>query len=327
MDYFRHMQAFVAVVQAGSFVGAAERLGSSKAIISRQVLELEAHLGSRLLHRTTRRLSLTDTGSEYVERCRQILEDLADANAAASAGALHIGGRLKINAPLSFGNLHLAPLWGEFLKLHPQLELDITLTDRIVDLVEEGFDMAVRIGQQSSSSLVSRLLAHDRMVLCASPGYLREAAPLNALEDVRTHSVMAYSWWSGGDTWQLVDAQDKPVSVTTQPRLRANSGDTCRAAALADQGLIYQPGFLVGHDLREGRLQQVLPDLRGPEIGIHAVYPSRKHLPGKVRAMVDFLVAAFQTPAWAANSPPEKSRTKPQKKAKRGKINATKNQR
>jgi DNA-binding transcriptional LysR family regulator len=223
---------------------------------------------------------------------------VADANSAASQGASQISGRLKINAPLTFGNLHLAPLWGEFLKLHPLVELDITLTDRIVDLVEEGFDMAVRIAQQSSSSLVSRTLAHDRMVLCASPHYLHHAAPVETLADLAQHSVMAYSWWSGGDEWRFEDAQGKPHSVVTRPRLRANSGDTCRAAALADQGVIYQPQFLVGEDLRVGRLVRVLPALQGPAISIHVVYPSRKHLAGKVRAMVDFLGAAFQTPAW-----------------------------
>ena len=213
-----------------------------------------------------------------------------------------MSGRLKINAPLTFGNLHLAPLWGEFLKLHPKVELDITLTDRIVDLVDEGFDMAVRIAQQSSSSLVSRTLAHDSMVLCASPHYLRHAAPIQELADIASHSVMAYSWWSSGDEWQFEDPNGKPVSVVTRPRLRANSGDTCRAAALADQGVIYQPRFLVGEDLRAGRLVQVLPALRGPDIAINVVYPSRKHLPGKVRAMVDFLVAAFQTPVWGPAS-------------------------
>ena len=302
MSQFKQIQAFVAVVQAGSFVKAAERLASSKAVLSRQVQELEAQLGTRLLNRTTRRLSLTDAGAEYVERCRQILADLADANAAAGAGAVQAVGRLKINAPLTFGNLHLAPLWGEFLKLQPQVELDITLTDRIVDLVDEGFDMAVRISAQADSSLVSRTLAHDRMLLCAAPGYLRQAGPITHLDDLAHHSVMAYAWWSSGDVWQLEDAAGRLCRVTTRPRLRTNSGDTCRAAALADQGIIYQPGFLVAEDLRQGRLQRVLPALRGSAIAIHAVYPSRKYLPGTVRAMVDFLAAAFQTPAWGAYS-------------------------
>ena len=298
MDQFRQMQAFVAVVQVGSFVQAAERLATSKAVVSRLVLELEATLGTRLLNRTTRSLSLTDAGSEYLERCRQILEDVQDANTAASAGARQVGGRLKINAPLSFGNLHLAPLWGEFLKLYPQVELDISLTDRVIDLVDEGFDMAVRIALLGDSTLVSRALAQDEVLLCASPAYLRAAPPIQTLDDIAQHSVMAYSGWSGGDVWTLTDAQGKAYTTTTRPRMRANSGDTCRAAALADQGLIYQPGFLVGEDIRAGRLVRVLPALRGPRLGIHAVYPTRKHLPGKVRAMVDFLALAFKTPGW-----------------------------
>jgi DNA-binding transcriptional LysR family regulator len=298
MDQFRQMEAFVAVVQAGSFVQAAQRLDTSKAVVSRLIMELETALGTRLMQRTTRRLSLTDAGSDYFGRCRQILDDLADANAAASQGTVQVSGRLKINAPLTFGNLHLAPLWGEFLKLYPQVELDISLTDRLVDLVEEGYDLAVRISSQADSSLVSRTLAHDQMVVCASPHYLRQAPPITSLQDLARHSVMAYSWWSGGDVWQLEDALGGHHQVTTHPRLHANSGDTCRAAALADQGVIFQPAFLVGDDIRQGRLMRLLPDLHGPRIAIHAVYPSRKHLPGKVRAMVDFLAAAFQTPAW-----------------------------
>jgi len=300
MTQLKQMQAFLAVVQAGSFVGAAERLGSSKALVSRQLQDLESALGARLLHRTTRRLSLTDTGIDYAERCRQILADVDDANAAASAGSAETTGRLKINAPLTFGNLQLAPLWGEFLKLHPKVELDISLTDRIVNLVDEGFDMAVRIHAQPDSSLITRPLARDRMWLCASPRYVAQAAPIQGLEDLAAHSVMAYSWWSGGDTWTLYDRHGKPHSVTTHPRLHANSGDTCRAAALADQGVVYQPGFLVAEDLRRGDLVQLLPHLHGPDIPVCAVYPSRRHLPGKVRAMVDFLIAAFQAPTWGS---------------------------
>ncbi|WP_137894908.1 LysR family transcriptional regulator [Ramlibacter sp. 2FC] len=301
MDQLRQIEAFVAVVQAGSYVKAAERLALSKAVVSRLVLELEARLATRLLNRTTRRLSLTDTGAAYFERCRQLLDDLAEANAAASATTASARGRLKLNAPLSFGNLHLAPLWGEFLKLHPQVELDITLSDRVVDLVEEGFDLAVRIsraGRLPSSTLVARPLASDRIVLCASPAYLRDAPPIGQPQDLTQHRVMAYSWWSGGDVWTFSDAEGRSASVTTQPRLRTNSGDTCRAAALADQGVIYQPAFLVGADLRAGRLVEILPQWQGPRLDIQALYPSRSHLSAKVRAMVDFLVQAFQQPGW-----------------------------
>ena len=301
MDPLRQIEAFVAVVQAGSYVRAAERRDTSKAVLSRQVLDLEARLGTRLLNRTTRKLSLTETGAVYFERCRQILDDLADADAAASATTAAARGRLRINAPLTFGNLHLAPLWGEFLKLHPLVELDITLTDRVMDLVEEGFDLAVRIvqaGRLPSSSLVARQLASDRMLLCASPGYLRSAPAITHPEDLARHAAMAYAWWSGGDVWSFTDADGRTASVTIRPRLRTNSGDTCRAAALADQGVIYQPAFLVGPDVRAGRLVELLPVWRGPQLEIHAVYPSRTHLSGKVRAMVDFLASAFDQPGW-----------------------------
>jgi DNA-binding transcriptional LysR family regulator len=301
MDALRQIEAFVAVVRAGSYVKAAERQETSKAVLSRQVLELETRLGTRLLNRTTRRLSLTETGAAYFERCVQILDDLREADAAAGATTATARGRLRINAPLTFGNLHLAPLWGEFLKLHPAVELDITLTDRVVDLVEEGFDLAVRIaptGRLPSSSLVARTIADDRIVLCASPGYLRGAPALTHPADLAAHAVMAYAWWSGGDSWQFSGADGATADVTVRPRLRTNSGDTCRAAALADQGVIYQPAFLVGPDLRAGRLVELLSDWRGPTLDIHAVYPSRTHLSGKVRAMVDFLAQAFVQPGW-----------------------------
>ena len=301
MDQLRQIEAFTTVVNSGSFIKAADRLNISKAVVSRLVLDLEAQLGTRLLNRTTRRLSLTDSGTDYYERCRHILDDLAEANAAASATTAQPAGRLKINAPLTFGNLHLAPLWGDFLKAYPKVEIDVTLSDRTVDLVEEGYDLAIRIspaGGLQNSSMVARKLGADRTLLCASPGYLENAPPITSVLDLAEHRVMAYSYWSGGDVWTFRGPQGDE-SVTTHPRLRANSGDTCRAAALADQGVVLQPGFLVGPDLKAGRLVELLPAYRGSELVIHAVYPSRKHLSGKVRVMVDFLAESFKKPSWA----------------------------
>ncbi len=300
MDQLRQIEVFAAVVQSGSFVKAADRLGISRAVASRLVIELETALGTRLLNRTTRRLSLTATGTDYFERCRQVLDTLAEANAAASAQATQAVGRLKINAPLTFGNLHLAPLWGPFLAAHPQVELDITLSDRVVDLVEEGFDLAVRISaseQLQNSSLVARPLGQDRMRLCASPQYLAGAPAITRLKDLAAHPVIAYSYWSAGDVWAF-DGPAGRESVSTRARLRANSGDTCRAAALAHQGIVLQPAFIVGADLRAGHLVELLPQWHGPALTLHAVYPSRQHLSGKVRAMVDFLVESFRQPAW-----------------------------
>jgi DNA-binding transcriptional LysR family regulator len=297
MDLFRQMQAFVAVVQGGSFVKAADRLGTSKAVVSRLVLELEAQLATRLLNRTTRRQSLTEAGADYFERSRKILDDLAEANLAASAGTARPVGRLRINAPVSFGNLHLAPLWGGFLQQYPEVTLNITLSDRLVDLVEDGFDLAIRIARLPDSSLISRPLASTRVVLCAAPAYLAQHAPLTGIQDLAVHTVVAYSYWSGGDVWAF-EGPNGPVEVTTQARLRSNSGDTCLAAALAGQGLILQPDFIVGADLKHGRLVEVLPQYRAPLLVIHAVYPSRQHLSVKVRRMVDYLAAAFEQPAW-----------------------------
>lgn len=304
MDQFRQIEAFVAVVQSGSFVKAGERVGSSKAMVSRLVLELEARLGVRLLNRTTRRQSLTDAGLAYFERCQKILDELADANSAASANTVQPVGRLRINAPVTFGNLHLAPLWGRYLQQYPQVSLDVTLSDRVVDLVEEGYDLAIRIARLPDSSLVAQRLASTRLVLCASPDYLKRHATIRQLEDLASHAVIAYSYWSGGDTWSFEGARGR-VDVLTQPRLRTNSGDTCLAAALAGHGLILQPTFIVGPALKDGRLREVLPRFIAPALDIQAVYPSRQHLSVKVRRMVEFLAGAFEKPAWeAANARP-----------------------
>ena len=292
MDQFKEIESFVAVAQLGSFVKAADKLGLSKAMVSRNVSELEARLGVRLMQRTTRRLALSDAGAEYLQRCVQILGELQDANAAVSATALQAQGLLKVTAPLTFGIRHLAPLWGEFLRIHPRVELEVNLNDRVVDLIEEGYDLAVRIGQLASSTLIARRIAGTRLVLCASPRYLRQAAPIHELDDVADRDVIAYSYLATGEQWHF-SGPHGARSIEVRPRLRSNSGDTCRAAALADQGIVFQPSFLVGEDLKAGRLVEILPQYAGPELDINLVYPSRVHLSHKVRVMVEFLSAAF----------------------------------
>ncbi len=222
----------------------------------------------------------------------QILAELADANAAISAGAVQAQGLLKITAPVTFGIRHLAPLWGEFLRVHPQVALEVNLSDRVVDLIEEGYDLAVRVGQLVPSTLVARRIASTRLLLCASPRYLQQAAPIRELADLVQHDVIAYSYLATGEQWHF-SGPEGARSITVHPRLRSNSGDTCRAAALADQGVVFQPGFLVGEDLKAGRLVQILPQYAGPELDISVVYASRQYLPHKVRAMVEFLATAF----------------------------------
>lgn len=299
MDRFVEMQTFNAVVDAGSFVKAADALGVSKAAVSRYVVDMETRLGVRLLHRTTRRLSLTDAGQVFYARSKELLSELDEAEAEVSSRSEAATGTLRINAPFTFGILHLAPLWGQFKSQQPKVTLDITLSDRVVDLVEEGYDIAIRIAKLENSTLISKRLATTRMVLCASPQYLQQHGVPQHPSELAQHAVIAYSYWSARDEWPFEGPQG-PVSVKTRPCISTNNGDTCRAAALAHQGVILQPSFLVSRDLAEGTLVELMPKYRSIELGIYAVYPTRKHVPAKVRALIDFLAAHFssQTPAW-----------------------------
>ncbi|WP_244171090.1 LysR family transcriptional regulator [Xanthomonas populi] len=291
------MNTFTAVVEAGSFVRAMEVVGLSKPAVSRHVNELEQHLGTRLLQRTTRRLSLTGEGQAYYQRCKDILLAVQEAEAEVGASALQAQGRLRIGAPQTFGALHLAALWGRFAARNPQVTLDIVLSDRVVDLIEEGYDLVVRIARLSDSSLVSRPLARTRMVLCASPDYLAERGMPQHPHELSRHDVISYTYWSSGDVWSFQGPRGEET-VRTRSRIHANNGDTCRAAALAHQGIILQPDFLVYADLDSGVLVELMPEFRAAELGIFAVYPTRKQLPLKVRRLVDFLVDALRAPPW-----------------------------
>lgn len=297
MDKFQEMQAFVAVVESGSFVRAAEALHMSKTAVSRLVGALEARLGARLMHRTTRRLSLTPEGEVFRERCRQLLDGVAEAEAELTARTREAVGQLRINVPVTFGLLYLAPLWPAFMAMHPKVELDITLADRLVDLVDEGYDLAVRIARPQPSSLVARTLSSTRLVLCASPAYLRRHGTPAHPSELARHAVIAYTLLAMGERWEFEGPQG-PVSVTIAPQMRTNSGDTCCAAALQHRGLVLQPTFLVGPHLASGALVEVLPQYRSIELGVFAVYPSRKHLTPKIRVMIDFLVDAFRSRTW-----------------------------
>lgn len=292
MDRFLEMQTFNAVVEAGSFVKAADSLAMSKAAVSRYVVDMETRLGVRLLHRTTRRLSLTDEGQVFYARSKDLLGQLQEAEDEITSRSDAASGLLRINAPLTFGILHLAPLWGVFKAEHPKVTLDVTLADRLVDLVEEGYDVAIRIATLESSTLVSKRLATTRMVLCASPAYLAQHGTPVHPSELAQHAVISYSYWSTKDEWHF-DGPNGPVSVKTRPCIHTNSGDTCRAAALAHQGMILQPSFLVGKDLSEGTLLELMPAYRSMELGIYAVYPTRKHVSAKVRALIDFLTTHF----------------------------------
>ncbi len=292
MDRLLEMQTFCAVVDAGSFVAASYGLGMSKAAVSRYMNELESRLGVRLLHRTTRRLSLTPEGDVFYVRCRELLAGVKEAEAEITSRSDVAKGVLRINAPVSFGISHLAPLWGEFHARYPEVELNIDLSDRIADIVEEGFDLAIRIATLQSSTLVSRRITGTRLMACASPGYLEVHGTPTRPAELADHKIISYSNFATGNDWRF-DGPDGPDSVRTHPWMHANNGETCCGAAVAHQGVILQPGFLVQKELDAGRLVEVLTDYRSTELGVYAVYPTRKFVTPKVRALVDFLASAF----------------------------------
>jgi DNA-binding transcriptional LysR family regulator len=304
MDRLRAFEVFATVVGRGSFTRAADALDTSPANVTRYINELEAHLGTRLLNRSSRKLSLTESGEALYERSKSILEEVADAEALASSATLQPRGRLRINAPVSFGIRQLAPLWPRFMQSYPDVELDIALSDRVVDIVEEGYDLAIRISRTGPATHAARKLATSRNIVCAAPAYLKEHGTPQVPAELAAHRCLGYTYAATANEWHFVDGQARPHTVRVNYVMHANNGDTAREAALAGQGVIWQPAFLVGDDLREGRLVPLLPGYRMPDIDVLAVYPSRRHLSAKVRVMVDFLVEAFKAaPAWYA--PPD----------------------
>jgi len=299
VDRLRAFEMFATVVAKGGFTRAAEAMGTSPANVTRYVNELEAHLGTRLLNRTSRKLSLTQSGEALYERCRSILEEVAEAEAIASSSAVAPRGRLRINAPLSFGVRHLAPLWPTFLARHPEVELDIALIDRVVDIVEEGYDLAIRISRAGSASHVGRKLATSRNIVCASPAYVAAHGAPTMPSQLKDHACIGYAYAATADDWRFTDGEGKAHAVKVEPRVRSNNGDTAQALALGGQGITWQPTFLVGEDLKAGRLVRLMPGYEMAPIDILAVYPSRRHVPAKVRAMIDFLAETFRgEPVW-----------------------------
>jgi DNA-binding transcriptional LysR family regulator len=301
MDLVRAMQAYVRVVEAGSFVRAADQLDTSNAAVTRQVAALERHLGTRLLNRTTRRLSLTETGHSFLERARQILADIADAEAQAGSQALAPTGVLRISAPLSFGVVHLSRRLPAFRQRYPQLRLDIDLTDRVVDLANEGIDVAVRIASDPGSALIARRVAPVRMVLCASPMYLNEHGTPAHPSELAAHQTLSYSYLASGDDWPFTRS-GATVKAKIHPAVRATNGEILRELALAGGGIVLQPSFLVGAELMRGTLVPLLQDWTAPELSLYAVYLSRRQLSAKVRVFIDYLVESIggEEPYWEA---------------------------
>ena len=301
MDRIECMRAFVVTVGENGFAAAARAMDVPRSKVSKQIQALEEAIGVQLLQRTTRKLSLTAEGEVFHARCKEVLATVDEAEAEITSRSGEASGLLRINAPFTFGLLHLAPLWVEFMAMHPKVTLDVTLADRMVDLVDEGFDLAVRIARLPDSTLISRQLTTTRLVLCASPTYLRQHGTPQHPSELAHHAVAAYSLFSMGENW-VFTGPDGPVAVKVSPRLRSNNGDTCRMAALRHLGIVLQPSFLVGPDLQAGTLVEVLPDFHSLELGVYAVYPSRKFVSPKVRLLIDFLAEAFKMQAWPSSA-------------------------
>lgn len=298
MNRLLEMETFVRVVDAGSISGAAERMDTAKSAISRRLGDLEGRLGVRLLNRTTRRLSLTAAGSEFYERCQAILADVSSAEESVATAESELSGILRVAAPVTFGLAHLGPAINEFMRRHPRVTFDLDFNDRQIDLVEEAFDLAIRIAKLPDSSLVARRLTPIRNVVCASPGYWdthgRPARP----EDLKQHRALRYSNIRQR-SWSFAAPDDSRGSVTVPVALTANNGQYLAQAATAGFGVIRIPLFIVHEAIEAGLLEPVLKDYRWSDLDAYAVYPPTRHLSRRVRVFIDFLAERYgDEPYW-----------------------------
>ncbi|MGD9164924.1 MAG: LysR family transcriptional regulator [Chromatiales bacterium] len=299
MDRLDNLESFVAVVEAGQFSAAAERLSISKSVVSRRVSELEEHLGARLLQRTTRRLSLTEAGRGFYPRALQLLEDLAEAEQSVSSGQQALSGRIRLATPLTFGLLHLAPLINRFMQAHPGVVLDLDMNDAQVNLVQEGVDLALRIGSLEDSNLIALPLAPVRALIVASPDYLSRNGTPTTPEELQAHPALCYSNLPEPQKVHLTDRNGRQSTITLPLRLLANNGDLMLGAAEAGLGIYISPTFITYRAIQNGRLVPLLRDYRLPVTTAYAVYPSRRFVPLRVRALMEYLQQEFgERPYW-----------------------------
>jgi DNA-binding transcriptional LysR family regulator len=297
MDSLAGMRVFTTVVDSGSFAAAADNLDLSRGMASRYVAQVEAHLGARLLNRTTRRLSLTEAGQDYYERAMQVLAMVEEAEKSVARGAAEPRGLLRVNAAVVFGSRHLGAAVNDYLSRYPQVRIEMALNDRVVDLVEEGFDVAVRIARRIAPGFVARPLATSRVVALASPAYLKRHGTPRSPAELARHNCLTYAYSTSPNVWRFT-RQGRTQDVKVEGTLRGNNGDFTCAAAAAGLGIALEPTFIAHELLRSGKLVRIL---RGWEVDlytIYAVYPSRQLLPPKVRTFVDFLVERFRAPYW-----------------------------
>jgi len=301
MDAFKQVESFVSVATRGSLSAAARAEGVTPAVIGRRLDALEQRLGVKLLTRTTRSISLTFEGSAFLEDCQRILNDLANAEASVSLGGVKASGHIRVSAPAGFGRLHVAPLMRDFLDMNPDVSCTLDLTDRIVDLVNEGIDCAIRIGELPDSSLVSIRLADNRRVVVASPAYLERHGTPQMPQELSAHRCLSLGQQRG---WLFRDEDGAVVALKVGGRFECNDGSVLHEWALAGQGLAWRSLWEVDADLRAGRLKSVLDEFAAPTTGIYAVFPQRKHLALRVRLLIDHLKNHYGRPDyWLPRGP------------------------
>jgi DNA-binding transcriptional LysR family regulator len=292
MDKLTSLRAFTRVVQHGSFAAAARELRLSRSAVSKYVIELEQSLGAELLVRTTRSARATANGQAYYERCLAILADLEEADRAVAQLQSEPRGILRVNAPMSFGTLRLSRAVADFMGLYPKLQIQLVLNDELVDPVEEGFDVTLRIADPPSSTLVARSIMPAPRVICAAPAYLAQRGEPRQPHDLRDHDCLSYGYLASGHHWKLT-GPDGEHAIQVPFTLCSNNGEVLRDAVVQGRGIALLPTFIVGADLDAGRLRRVLVDYAAPEISVYAIYPPTRHLSVKVRVFVDFLIERF----------------------------------
>ena len=292
MDKLNSIRAFTKVVQHSSFAAAARDLRLSRSAVSKHVIELEQELGGQLLSRTTRSVTATENGQAYYERCLAILSDLEEADLSATRLQAEVRGLLRINAPMSFGTLHLARAVADFMEKYPDLRIQLLLSDQQVDPVQEGFDITLRIADLPSSSMIARRIAPARRAICASPSYLARHGTPKHPDDLRGHACLTYGHLATGNQWKLT-GPDGDHWIAIPWTLCTNNAEVLRDAAVQGRGIALLPTFIAGADFQQGRLATILTGYQAPEISIYAIYPETRHLSLKVRVFIDFLVERF----------------------------------
>ncbi len=299
MDKLVCMNAFVNVVETGGFTSAGKKLGISKTLISKYVAQLEDHLDVLLLQRTTRSVAPTQLGLAYYQRCLPLLEEVDELEGALRSTRLNPTGTLILSAPSSFSELHLMPVLSDFVEQFPDVSIDLKLTDRFVNIVDEGFDIAIRIGNLSDSSLIARKITPIQTLLCASPQYLQQTGPLIHPQDLRQHRCIIDSNYKQGGHWSFLK-EGKQIDIDVNTCIKVNSARAVRELILAGSGVALCPLFAVSDDIFHGRLNQVLESFETIQLGLYAVYSHRRHLSAKVRVFIDFMVKRFaSTPPWS----------------------------